>query len=181
MKISVNKEYRARHALVALVLAAIGGWFFYDGFVAWPAENDAWRSDPANKAAVMRWDAGETPKNAPENERPPHEDGKVRGQIAFGSALCLASLVIAALLAHESFKTLEWNEKEGWMKGSLTGGRRVDFSEVADLDLRKWESKRIARARLANGRKVVLDGWHHVGVSDLLKHLRDDRRVPFDD
>ena len=178
MKLVLNKEYKVRHLLVAVALCAVGGWFFYDGFKAWPEDNAKWRAE--NPVAASRWDAGETKPEAPDSEKPPHPEDKIAGQKIFGSALCAAALLVLALLAADALRTLEWNENEGWMRGSMTGGRKVSFSEVSELDLRRWRSKRIARAVLSSGRKLTLDAWHHAGAAELVRHLRDTVKVHFE-
>ena len=179
MKLVLNKEYKTRHILVAIALCAVGGWFFYDGFHAWPEENRKWASD--NPVAAARWEAGETAPDAPAEERPPHPEQKIAGQAIFGSALCAAAALILVLLAADALKTLEWDVKEGWMRGSLTRGAKVPFSSVEELDLRRWRSKRIARAILSGGRKITLDAWHHNGAAELVRHLRDELKVKFED
>ena len=181
MKLELNKEYKWRHAAVALLLGCTGLWFFYDGIVAWPEANREWRENPANALAVERWDKGETPLNAPENERPPHTDSKVKEQLFFGIALDGAAVAILLLLGLEALKSLEWDVEKGVMRGSLTGGRETPFSEVKEMDLRQWRSKRIARLTLENGKTVKLDAWHHANAATLVRHLRDVLKIHFED
>ncbi len=45
-RLSLNREFLLRHLGVALLMAALGGWFLYDGAVAYPA-----RGEPPQKCA----------------------------------------------------------------------------------------------------------------------------------
>jgi len=181
MKLTVNKEYKLRHLFAAAVFAAAGCWFFRDGLSAWPRENEKWRNDPANAAYVALWDAGETPQDAPPVQRPPYPPQKIRGQIFFGTALCGIAAFVVLMLAAESMKSLEWDPGTGTMKGSLTGGKTLDFRNVEKLDLSKWRGKRVARVVMADGRKIKLDAWHHAGAAELVRHLRDTLHIESED
>jgi len=59
---SINKEYCLRMAGVALVIAAMGGWFVYDGAVGYPGKNRA-HERLAEKLRELR-EAGTFPKAA---------------------------------------------------------------------------------------------------------------------
>ena len=41
MRLKLNKEFAVRHLAVALLMAALGGWFAYDGYVKYPAMDAA--------------------------------------------------------------------------------------------------------------------------------------------
>ena len=85
----------------------------------------------------------------------PHPPSKVRGQFIQAAALSALALVVAARLLCEA-------------------RRKFDFvpSDVKELDLSRWESKRIAFATLSDGRRVKLDGWHFTGVDGFLKEAQ---------
>ena len=172
MKLVLNKEYKLRHLAVAALLGAVGLWFFYDGLVAWPEENRRWREEQI---------AREVLPETLENEKPPHPDHKIGEQLVFGGVLDGVALLISILLAREALKTLEWDFGKATMKGSMTGGREVPFTEIKDMDLRQWRTKRIARVSLKDGRRMTLDAWHHANAADLVRHFRDTLKIPFED
>ena len=157
---------------MAGLLGAVGLWFFYDGLVAWPEENRVWREEQLAREVLPETLA---------NEKPPHPDNKIGEQLVFGAALDGAALLILLLLAREALKTLEWDADKGVMKGSMTGGREVPFSDVKDMDLRQWRTKRIARVTLKDGRRLTLDAWHHATAAELVRHFRDTMKIPFED
>ena len=55
----------------------------------------------------------------------------------------------------------------------LEARKRFDFGkdDVSEIDFSKWDKKRIAYAKLKNGRTVALDAWHFAGVREFLVEL----------
>ena len=75
-------------------------------------------------------------------------------QYQFSAITFVAAFVIAGLVGLESRK-------------------RFDFGkdDVSEIDFAKWDRKRIAYAKLKNGRTVALDAWHFAGVREFLAEL----------
>jgi len=55
----------------------------------------------------------------------------------------------------------------------LEARRKFDFgpADVSEVDFSKWEKKRIAGAKLKDGRAVALDAWHFTGIREFLAEL----------
>ena len=75
-------------------------------------------------------------------------------QYQFSAITFLAAVVIAGLVGLDARKRFDFGKDD--VKG-------VDFS--------KWEKKRIAYAKLANGKSVALDAWHFAGVREFLAEI----------
>ena len=50
-------------------------------------------------------------------------------------------------------------------------GKRHPLSDIKSVDRSKWKRKGIAKLILADGTKITLDAWHHVGVKDFMAKL----------
>ena len=75
-------------------------------------------------------------------------------QYQFSAISFLAAAVIAGLVGLESRRRFEFGKED-----------------VAEMDFSKWERKRIAYAKLKDGRTVPLDAWHFAGVREFLAEL----------
>jgi len=62
IKTTINNEYRLRMAGVAVVIAAMGAWFVYDGAIGYPQKNEAHTVFAAALRALQ--EEGEPPKAA---------------------------------------------------------------------------------------------------------------------
>jgi len=123
-------------------MAALGCWFAYDGYVAYPATPAAelyagahGGEKPQSEAQAEKFKAGAIPRQ------------KQFMALAFGFAFCLAANVF-----------LLWR-KEYDLDGAIT-----------DVDRRDWQKKGIIRFKV-DGRKVTLDSWHHQGVKAIAEKL----------
>lgn len=117
-KLKVNPEFFKRHLFVTVLMAALGGWFGYDGFVTYPAADDTFFE-----------------------ERHLVRETATRRQKQF---MVLAFLAAAAVGIHlwkiVSFKV----EYDG--EGFVYNGIRRLYREVKNVDRSKWEKKGIVKA-----------------------------------
>lgn len=172
MKITLNREYAARHLGVALLFAGLGGWFFVDGSVRWPAENAAWEKRTGiTVAEALRQHPELKHEHEKENrdDIPPHWPDDLARQLQFATLCGIAALVIATRVGLNSRKSLEWDEEQ--MNGSLTGGCPLSFSDVVGVEDRQWARKGIIVLLAKDGRRVTLDSWHHAGVDELVARI----------
>ena len=148
-RLALNREFAMRHLGVALLFAALCGWFLYDGAIKYPQRDDAYFAEVLHtkKAAAI--------------ER--------QYQFAFLAGLAAAAIALGVL--RNKRRTLEWDGET--MRGTLAGGRPLAFADVESVDWRRWKSKGIIVLRAKDGRRVVLDAWHHTGVSALAERLGD--------
>ena len=146
MKLQLNREFAMRHLGVALLMAGLCGWFLFDGAVVYPKKDEAYFEELHTKKEVA-----------------------IARQYQFAGLTGLAAIIIALGVLRNKRRTLEWDDTH--MCGSLTGGKPLDFTDVARLDAARWESKGILVVYAKDGRHVILDAWHHNGVKELAAKL----------
>ena len=56
-------------------------------------------------------------------------------------------------------------------KSFTWNGKLYALSDVKSVDRSKWKKKGIVKLLLADGSRVTLDCWHHLGVKDFEKLL----------
>jgi hypothetical protein len=56
-------------------------------------------------------------------------------------------------------------------KSFTWNGKLYALSDVKSVDRSKWKKKGIVKLLLADGSRVTLDAWHHLGVKDFEKLL----------
>ena len=150
MKVNLNREYALRHAFSALVLAALGLWFGFDGFVRYPATP-----------------AAELYRSIEKSEPPPEFDldgfkrQKIQSQYGFSAIALLASIVVGLRLLKEKRFSFEFDES-----GFTANGKRFSRDDVAEIDENEWKTKSKLHVRLKSGEKITLDAWHHTGVKE---------------
>lgn len=146
MKLQLNREFAIRHLGVALLMAALCGWFLVDGAIVYPQKDEAYfeQLHTQKQRAIAR-------------------------QFQFAGLTGLAAIVIAFGVLRNKRRTLEWDDEK--MCGSLTGGKPLPFSDVEKLNDSKWKSKGILVVHAKDGRRVTLDAWHHTGVKELAAKL----------
>ena len=144
MKPKLNREYAIRHLSVAALFFAMGCWFLFDGAVRYPRQDDAFFAGLHHVSATA----------TPPAEMKRLRDSSIARQYQFAGILLFFALVIGGRVG-------------------LEARRRFDFGkeDVEEIDFRKWDSKRIARAKLKNGRVETLDGWHFTGIREFCGEL----------
>lgn len=168
MKLSLNREYATRHLGAAILFAALSIWFAWDGAVKWPAENRAWEQRTGSTVAAA-WASRPDARNAHDKQNrddiPPHWPKEIDRQFQFAALLGLAAAVVGFRLFREWRRTLSWDDSA--MCGPATGNRPIPFADIASVDERKWKKQGILLVKAKDGRRLVLDAWHHQGAKDL--------------
>jgi len=150
MKLTLNKDFARRHLGVALLMAALGCWFGYDGLVRYPAT-------PA--AELYRKIEG---SDAPTGfDLDAFKRQKTQTQYGFTLLSLLAALVIGGHLWAVSKADVSFDDE-----GFVVSGRRHVWSDVASIDRKDWDRKGIVVLRLSDGSSLKLDAWHHTGVKE---------------
>lgn len=154
-RLRLNPDYLRRHLFSAAVMAALGCWFSYDGAVRYPrmAPDELYRSI----------EQAEPPAGA---DLEAFKRQKTNAQLGLALVLLVAAGVVGTRLFLSSRLDFAWDES-----GFSVGGRRYAPADVASLDRSRWESKGILKLKLADGRMVVLDAWHHLGVREAAAEL----------
>ena len=155
MKLSLNKEFALRHLFVTLLMVAMGGWFGYDGFVAYPSQSarELYVSchqgeEPANDLAAEKFRAAASPR-----------------QKQFMALCLLAAALIGGHLWLVSRLRVEFDAE-----GFIWCGRRFAYADVTKVDDSSWSKKGIVRLTTPAG-VLTLDSWHHTGVRDFRERL----------
>ncbi len=135
--------YRTTRYIMALLLLGMGGWFGYDGFKGWPAENvtivDLNRQLDAAKLIHDSETADKINLN-PVTHKALHSDTDLLIQKALAFALPLGSLLMLCWALYNS-------RGEYRLTGttlSVPGHRAVQFADIAALDKQLWDRKGIA-------------------------------------
>ena len=55
--------------------------------------------------------------------------------------------------------------------GFVWRGKKLSLSDIKSVDRSQWKKKGIVKLLLADGSRVTLDAWHHLGVKDFEKLL----------
>ena len=151
MKLTLNKEFAKRHLFVAVLMAGMGCWFGYDGFVRYPATD----------AAVLY-------KSIEGSDAPPSLDleafkrQKTQTQYGFTFLCFLAAALVGGHLWKVSKFEIEFDDE-----GFTNEGKRHLFADVKDVDRSLWLKKGII---VVDG--VTLAAWHHAGVKELEEKFR---------
>ena len=154
MKLTLNREFARRHLFVAVLMAGLGCWFGYDGFVGYPQTD----------AAVLY-------KTIEGSEAPTGFDleafkrQKIQTQYGFTVLALLAAAVIGGHLRLVSKFDFAFDDE-----GFDFRGRRHGYGEIKAVDRSLWEKKGIAVVS-GDGFKVKLDAWHHVGVKEFMAKI----------
>ncbi len=143
-------------ATVGLVMAAL---FAYDGFIGYPAKLQYAKAYESVASEVTsdveqtkRWrelaDSKGWPNDVPEKKASEIEND-IQGQYWFGIGSLLIGLTALYFL-------LTWRRQ--WVEATDDGlvtswGERVKFSDVSQLNKKKWDGKGIAKATYADGNK----------------------------
>ncbi|MDZ4848762.1 MAG: hypothetical protein SGI77_05675 [Pirellulaceae bacterium] len=145
-----QQSYLNRYLLLAGVLLPIALWFAYDGFIGYPKELERARKyDPLRelepKDKKVQWQA--IAKENGWSMKEPKKKGdeiadSITGQYVWGSLFLLAGGI--ALIYYV-------RSRGSWVELTATGlktswGQKMDFTDVTQLDKKKWETKGIAKA-----------------------------------
>jgi len=155
MTLTINKEFLRRHLFVVVLMAGMGAWFGYDGFVRYPSLTPARLYADAHNGTEAR-----SAEEAEKFYRTAIPRQKEFMTLCLGAALLVGLHLLAVSRLRFAFD-------EG---GFTWKGRRYAFGDIRSVDRSKWDKKGILKLTLADG-TVTLDGWHHVGVDAFEKLL----------
>ena len=179
---TISKEWQRRMTLMGLMILGSALWFFYDGFIAWPAEAERYTqleriteelvaageaADTEDPAVKRAWEA-----YAEENglkEKPPKDrtEGDIAGQRIIGGVIFAIFAIFAGWVALQRRKSVR---ADGDI---ITGadGETVHFDTITGMDRRKWNSKGIAYAIYevdGRERRLCLDDHKFIGCEAII-------------
>lgn len=149
MKLKLNREYAQRHLFVAVLLAGMGCWFGYDGFVAYPA---------TDAAELYRSIEKSEPREGLDLEA--FKAQKIKTQYGFTVLALLVASVVGWNLRKSQKFTFEFDDE-----GFVFDGVRHTYAEIESVDRGQWQKKGIVTIA-GKGFRIKLDAWHHVGVKE---------------
>ncbi len=155
MKLKLNAEYARNHLFVTILMAGLGLWFAYDGFVKYPATPAAELYEQIEKA-----------KPEPDYNVEAFKAQKIQTQYGFTFLSLLASVVIGLRLLKSARFDFAFDDD-----GFFTQGTHFSYADVTAIDDRLWDKKSIVRVT-AGGRVFTLDAWHHEGVKEFHEKLK---------
>lgn len=173
----ISKEWKQRMLLLILMCAAMGGWFLYDGLIAYPKNNIR-----AEAYFALRDDLGEkSPELEPAwlamarergwRESPPkkiHSPDSLRTQLKLG----LAVLLVAAIIAVHYFRSLSLTTRLEDGKIILPNGKKISLDKVRSVSKKRWKNKGIAdlvyEPRPGQSARFILDDYKFIGAAEIL-------------
>lgn len=159
MKLTINQDYFRRHLFVTVLMAALGCWFGYDGFVKYPAT-------PAAELYAAIEKSQPDPKMTGE-ELEAFKAQKTHTQWGFTGICFLAALIIGLRLRSACAFKFEFDAN-----GFTWRGHNFKNADIQEIDEHLWEKKSIIVLKLRSGVSVTLDAWHHHGVKEFLAGLK---------
>jgi len=158
MTLKLNKEFMKRHLFAIVILAGMGVWFGYDGFVTYPNTPAAKLYETIEKSAP--------PEGMPDVKLESFKKQKIQSQCGFFFALTFVSAAVGLHLLAVSRLQFAFDDD-----GFTWKGRRYAFGDIKSVDRSKWAKKGILKIVLADG-AVTLDSWHHTGVTEFEKLVK---------
>jgi hypothetical protein len=157
----VTPIWKKQKLFVALFMLAFGAYFFYDGAIGWPRNNErflkyeefekAGDSDGWKAYAKERgWSQKKPEKMYKKNE--------IDGQFLYGGLCAVVGLITLGYWAQQVKRTLKVDDEAV----TSPAGTRVPFESITGLGLKKWDSKGLATVRYElSGRKgeFVVDDY----------------------
>ena len=140
-RLKLNPEFFYRHLAVCLLMFGMGCWFGYDGFIESSKPPEGFNLDAFKRQ-------------------------KIQSQYGFTALCLLASVLIGLNLASVASFRFEFDDS-----GFVWRGKKLPISDIKSVDRSQWKKKGIVKLLLADGSRVTLDAWHHLGVKDFEKLL----------
>lgn len=163
MKLTLNKEYFHRHLFVAVLMFAMSAWFAYDGFIGYPrtSAGDLYVSIEKVKPEelVKSLEAGTMTPEKLES----FKAQKIETQYGLSAIALLVSLIVGFNLSRSVKFRLEYDAD----LNMTINGKRYTKDDIAEVDRKAWQKKKIAVLIMKSGEKYALDAWHHNGVIEL--------------
>jgi hypothetical protein len=165
-KARIRTGYRARPALIALLLIGYGIWAVYDGFYAYPRDNAQHAKLEAFKQQdnwQVKWESYAREEGLPLNPQDIEYHGWSDMYLQYG--LMIFCLPVGLLALGVTLRC-------GWLwVGSderglhANGGRSVPWDRITSVDKTRWDSKGIAVVHYIDDqgqpRRLTLDDWKY--------------------
>lgn len=191
----ISKEWRRRMLFLGAMIWGSALWFAYDGYIAWPAEEERYQQLVVLTADIV-----------PEGKKPKKDDPEVKrlweayaaehdlkskvpknrtdGALSFQrwtfGVMALAGVIFTlwVLRQHQKNVRAEGEDIFG------ADGEQITFAEIVDIDRSKWPTKFIAYAiyeRDGKRRRLCLDDHKYVGAEKIILEAEKRLGIEYDD
>lgn len=173
----VNREWAVRLIVIGLLFIGFGGWFVYDGLVAWPAQVQKYKlvydipegGDQTQAREYPDWkkqleDAGHDPDINPK-DLAYHSDLDITMQFIYAGICLPIGLLSIFWLFINSRRKLFADDN-----GVTFGSRRLEYDQITGIDKTRWDSKGIAVLESSH-KSITLDDWKFKGAADVLEQV----------
>lgn len=171
----LSKSWLRRQIIASIALIALGGWFYYDGWIAYPRRD-------ARYDQFTEWEtAGKTPDEmkalARERGWPEEKPEKKYGPTYIAWQIYLGHVAVAGGILAAAWLVISMRQKLSCDATTIFGvnGERVPFSAITEIDLRKWDSKGIAYAAFEDHGKtgrLTIDDYKFTGAEAILDRAK---------
>jgi hypothetical protein len=157
----ISPIWKKQKLFVALFMIAIGGWFFWDGFVGYPRSNERWEAHQRHLVEGRLADWPDYAKSRGWVPTPPHKLFKksdIIGQYVFGGIGTLLGIIVLIYWATQKNQFVRTDENAVYTPRGTT----VPFPAITGLGKKRWDAKGIAVVRYElDGRKgqFLLDDY----------------------
>lgn len=172
----VTRVWRDRMFIVFIFFAGSAAWFFWDGFYAYPKQQEAASAYESFKISAGTEEISEEQwadyamEHGFDTDIPGEAktDGEIMAQVYIGIAFVFISLGYLVWFIRECVRVIYADDDCFW----AADGRKVAYESVVGLDMRKWKNKGIAYAVYEeNGKtkRVILDDYKYAGAEIIVK------------
>jgi hypothetical protein len=157
----VTSVWKKQKLFVALFLLAIGGWFYWDGFIGYPRSNERWLAHEQLVKSRREGEWAAVAKDHDWTDAVPHKffgPGDIRMQWICGTFGALLGLVSLAYWFTQKNRVLRTDDQAVYSPA----GTQIPFDAITGLGKKNWEDKGLATVLYQiNGRKgrFVVDDY----------------------
>lgn len=157
----ISSIWKKQKLFISIFLLAVGGWFFWDGAVAYPRSNERWlKYEEFEQAKNMSGWREYARSRGWVTEKPHkfHKPADIVGQYVCGGVVALIGAIVLVYWLTQKGRILRSDGEAVY----TPAGTRVPFDAITGLGLKQWDSKGIARVRYQlNGKQgqFVIDDY----------------------
>ena len=174
----INKEWGIRLLLIGVLFLGGAGWFFYDGAIGYPRDNEIyrtvyeqlpdgrWANEPRdNWQTRVKEELGLDPVAIEPRKLDYHDGLDITAQFLFaGLCLPIGLLAMVWLLINKQ-RSIVADEA-----GVAFAGKKLDYGQITEIDYARWRSKGIVVLE-AGEQRMTLDDWKFRGVQEVLDEV----------
>jgi len=157
----ISSIWKKQKLFIAILLLAVGAWFFIDGYHFYPKSNERWlKYEEFDKEKNMSGWRDYARGRGWVTEKPHkfHKRADIVGQYVCGGVVALIGAIVLSYWLTQQGRVLRSDEEAVY----TPAGTRVPFDAITGLGLKQWDSKGIARVRYQLGGKqgqFVIDDY----------------------